>query len=271
MFITPFFRFGVPQDAPTLTITTGSSDNTPGFITSGDLALGDTVRFSYSTDSGFSGASEVTNTIDAAEDAANALSFATGSLANGTWYFRDRVERPPRGITAWSNTETLTINVSGEGGPISLFGRWLGGFANPGSIEGGPISLFGRWLGGFGSTAAVVVTPPPVVIDNGGVGGPRKRPVYVNTFRYLAAKRKREQKELDRLERLALERARALELDSDLRSIGQADKRTAQAARSLEDLNNKIAHQIEVLVQLEADIEMAEQEEEEAIMLLLLH
>lgn len=152
-----WLRWGVPQDPPTLTLTSGSSDNTPDFVLSGDLAVSDTVRFSYSTDSGFSGASEITNTIDAGEDAANSLSFATGALANGTWYFRARVERPPRGITAWSNVETITLAGS-AGGPISLFGRWFGGFGAPPLVNGGYISLFGRWFGGFGSSGAVAPT-----------------------------------------------------------------------------------------------------------------
>ena len=157
-----FFRFGVPQEAPSLTITSGSSDNTPDFLLNGDLAEADTVRFSYSTDSGFSGASEITNTIDAAEDAANELNFSTGALASGTWYFRARIERPPGGVTAWSNTETITIDANG--GPIGLFGRWFGGFGGvPAAADGGYISLFGRHFGGFGSSGAIVVEPtePP--------------------------------------------------------------------------------------------------------------
>lgn len=104
----PIMGGGAP-DAPVLTLISGASDNTPDFTLDGDLAVDDVVRFQYSTDSGFSGASEITNTIDAGEDAANTLSFATGSLADGTWYFRARIERPVNGNSGWSNTETRTL------------------------------------------------------------------------------------------------------------------------------------------------------------------
>lgn len=98
--------------APTLTLISGASDNTPNFTLDGDLAVNDVVRFQYSTDSGFSGASETTNTIDAGEDAANEIAFATGTLADGTWYFRARIERPGHVASDWSNTQTETINTS---------------------------------------------------------------------------------------------------------------------------------------------------------------
>src|SRR6187402_2722698 len=92
--------------APTLTLTSGPTDNTPDFNLTGDLVVGDTVRFQYSTSSGFAGASELTNTIDAAEDTANLITFTTGALALGTWYFRARIERPEAISSAWSNTVT---------------------------------------------------------------------------------------------------------------------------------------------------------------------
>jgi hypothetical protein len=96
---------------PTLTLTSATTDNTPDFTcdANGDLVEGDTVRFQYSTDSGFAGASEITNTIDAAEDAANSFNFSTGVLANNTWYFRARTERPGHTSSAWSNTVSETI------------------------------------------------------------------------------------------------------------------------------------------------------------------
>ena len=104
--------------APTLTLTSANTDTTPDFTLSGDLVVGDTVRFQYSTSSGFAGASELTNTIDAAEDTANLITFTTGALALGTWYFRARIERPEAISSAWSNTVTDTI-VGGAyaGGP----------------------------------------------------------------------------------------------------------------------------------------------------------
>jgi len=67
------------------------------------------VRFQYSTASDFTGASELTNAIDAAEDAANTISFTTGALAGGTWYFRARIERPDAPVSGWSNTQTVTL------------------------------------------------------------------------------------------------------------------------------------------------------------------
>ena len=105
---------GVAPAAPVLALTSGTSDNTPDFTLTGDLLLNDTVRFQYSTSAVFSGASEITNTIDSTEDAANVLNFSTGTLANGTWYFRARIERPSAegaGISGWSNTETIAISV----------------------------------------------------------------------------------------------------------------------------------------------------------------
>ncbi len=118
---------GVAPAAPTLTLTTGPTDNTPDFNLTGDLVLGDTVRFQYSTSSSFSGASELTNTIDAGEDAANLITFTTGALANGTWYFRARIERPESAMGGWSNTETITIAVVAPSytGPGDLATGWI--------------------------------------------------------------------------------------------------------------------------------------------------
>ena len=96
--------------APVLDLVTDASDNTPDFTLTGDLVLGDTVRFQYSTNPGFGGASELTNTIDAAEDAANSITFTTGALAINTWYFRARIERPGHASSDWSNVETITLS-----------------------------------------------------------------------------------------------------------------------------------------------------------------
>ncbi len=98
--------------APVLDITSADTDDTPDFTLTGDLVLNDTVRFQYSTSSSFTSPTTLTNAIDAAEDAADSISFSTGSLAPGTWYFRARIERPSGGevgIGAWSNTETITL------------------------------------------------------------------------------------------------------------------------------------------------------------------
>jgi len=118
---------GVAPAAPTLTLTTGPTDNTPDFNLTGDLVLGDTVRFQYSTASDFTGASDLTNTIDAGEDAANLITFTTGALANGTWYFRARIERPESAMGGWSNTETIAIAVVAPSytGPGDLATGWI--------------------------------------------------------------------------------------------------------------------------------------------------
>lgn len=100
--------------APTLTLISGATDNTPDFTLTGDLVVGDTVRFQYSTSVVFSGASEITNTIDAGEDAANELDFSTGALADGTWYFRARTERPGHITSDWSNTQTINLRAGDE-------------------------------------------------------------------------------------------------------------------------------------------------------------
>jgi hypothetical protein len=85
---------GVAPAAPVLDLVTDETDNTPDFTLTGDLVLGDTVRFQYSTSATFAGTSELTNTIDAGEDAANSIIFTTGALSGGPWYFRARIERP---------------------------------------------------------------------------------------------------------------------------------------------------------------------------------
>jgi hypothetical protein len=103
---------GIAPAAPVLVLLTDATDTTPDFTLTGDLVLADTVRFQYATAADFTGTSELTNTIDAGEDAANAISFSTGVLAGGTWYFRARIERPDAGNSAWSNVETITYASS---------------------------------------------------------------------------------------------------------------------------------------------------------------
>lgn len=107
--------------APTLDLETDETDLTPDFTLSGDLAEDDLVRFQYSTASDFTGATELTNTIDAAEDAANAISFSTGSLAADTWFFRARVERVGYLDSDWSNVETIELTGPSTGPEVSQF------------------------------------------------------------------------------------------------------------------------------------------------------
>jgi hypothetical protein len=88
----PVFSFTVPTDP--------------------DLVVGDTVHFQRATDSGFTtSVTDYTNTVDSAEDLANALTFSSGTWANGTWYVRARTERVGATNSAWSNTETKTLAV----------------------------------------------------------------------------------------------------------------------------------------------------------------
>src|SRR6187402_931352 len=97
--------------APSLVLTSGPTDTTPDFTLSGDLVVGDTVRFQYSAAPDFTSPTALTNTIDAAEDTANSINFTTGALAPGTWYFRARIERPEATNSDWSNTVTDTITA----------------------------------------------------------------------------------------------------------------------------------------------------------------
>jgi hypothetical protein len=107
--------------APTLLLTTPPTDTTPDFTLTGDLVLGDTVRFQYSAASDFTGATELTNAIDAGEDAANSITFTTGVLSPITWYFRARIERAEAPASGWSNTETVTIvGATYAGGPGNI-------------------------------------------------------------------------------------------------------------------------------------------------------
>lgn len=99
----------VAAAAPVLALTSVATDTTPDFLLSGDLVLNDVVRFQYSTAADFTGASELTNAIDAGEDAANSISFSTSALALGAWYFRARIERPDAPVSGWSNTVTVTL------------------------------------------------------------------------------------------------------------------------------------------------------------------
>lgn len=111
---------GAAPATPVLTLTSGAGDNTPDFTYdgSGDLVEADTVRFQYAHASDFTSASEITNTIDAAEDAANQFNFSTGSLANGLWYFRARTERTGHADSSWSNTQSITLS---GGGPVQYW------------------------------------------------------------------------------------------------------------------------------------------------------
>lgn len=92
--------------APTLTLTTGVTDNTPGFDVTNVLS-GDVVRMQYDTHSDFSAALSVTGTAGS-----GTINIVTGALADGLWYFRARIERPSHLASDWSNTVSETIDAT---------------------------------------------------------------------------------------------------------------------------------------------------------------
>jgi len=101
-------------------LISGFSENRPSFLLDGDILELDTIRFQYSTSAVFSGPSEVTDTIDSIKNATHSAKFSTGALADGTWYFRARIERPTRAPSDWSNIETETIATKGLNAPPSV-------------------------------------------------------------------------------------------------------------------------------------------------------
>ena len=100
------FRFEVADELPdpVFVLNTLPDDNTPEFTFVHGIAEGDTMRLQItaSTDTGFASGLNLTNTVDAAEDAAELLDMATGALPDGDYRARMRNERA--GVpTAWSN------------------------------------------------------------------------------------------------------------------------------------------------------------------------
>ena len=96
--------------APVLTWITASTDTTPDFTA--DLTnplVGDVITLQWASDSGFTtivGTSP--NTVDATEQGALQVSFTTGTLTNGTYYFRSWHSRGGFD-SAFSNVVTVTI------------------------------------------------------------------------------------------------------------------------------------------------------------------
>jgi hypothetical protein len=118
---------GVAPGTPTIVWTSATTVTPPVFSFTApsdpDLVVGDNVHFQRATDSGFTtSVTDYNNTVDSTEDAANALTFTSGTWANGTWYVRARTERG-EGISAWSNTETKTL-AAGSGLLTNLISYW---------------------------------------------------------------------------------------------------------------------------------------------------
>lgn len=101
--------------APVLTWDAETADTTPDFTIDFDEAViaTDVIRFQIDDDIAFGSPTEVTDTLDAAEILAGAISLAAGALADGTYYARARVERSAVPASDWSNVETVTISTGG--------------------------------------------------------------------------------------------------------------------------------------------------------------
>jgi hypothetical protein len=97
---------------PTILWQTDATDNTPTFLLEGEVVVNDTIRFQFSQQNDFSsGVTEVTNTVDSDEDAANEVDYTLGSpLADGTWYARAHIERTGASPSPWSDAVSQTIS-----------------------------------------------------------------------------------------------------------------------------------------------------------------
>jgi hypothetical protein len=95
--------------APTLSWTSGTTDNTPDLtVTFPDiLVTGTDVTFEYANNSGFTGATSVVHDLTSPEALAQAMNLALSALTDGTWYIRVKYDG-----SAWSNTETKTIDAA---------------------------------------------------------------------------------------------------------------------------------------------------------------
>jgi hypothetical protein len=98
-------------DAPVVTWSTGTGDNTPEFdIDLTSPQVGDVVTLEISASNTFTSPTTYTDTLDSGEVAAGEVIVTIAALANGTWYARAKVTRASVD-SAWSNTASQTIAV----------------------------------------------------------------------------------------------------------------------------------------------------------------
>jgi hypothetical protein len=117
IFVTDVEEAPFTLDAPVLTWDEEADDETPDFTVDfdEDTAEDDVIRLQIDNDIAFGSPIEITNTLDAAEILAGEITMASGTLADGTYYVRARVEQPLNTpISDWSNVEEIAI-VGGGG------------------------------------------------------------------------------------------------------------------------------------------------------------
>jgi hypothetical protein len=107
--------FGNSLTAPTLAWDDQGTDTTPDFVISfavDSIEVGDVVRIHRSADSGFGSPTETdSDPLDAADVLALTINFASGVVADGTWYYRARLMRGAL-LSPWSATEIVTIDAT---------------------------------------------------------------------------------------------------------------------------------------------------------------
>ena len=107
---------GLP--VPVLTWVSGPEDNTPEFeliVSVGVLLENDDAVLYIDDNSGFSSPDEYSHTVTALEAATGEIAITVSSpLANGLTYARAQGERAGSPVTAFSNTESETIDATME-------------------------------------------------------------------------------------------------------------------------------------------------------------
>lgn len=104
---------GAGLSAPSLSITSGTTVNTPTFsITYPDIVVvGDVMTLQQDTSSAFASPTTYTHTITNADVLAGSFSFGNSALPDGTYFFRTKQTRGGVDQTLWSNTTTIAIDA----------------------------------------------------------------------------------------------------------------------------------------------------------------